>query len=105
MTQTSLDLVNETVVFGTFCSFVVINESKVLGVPQKSCDNSLAQGCAGGSDESRRPERLPEPLLGHRKGTNGVSTNRVTANFMFVERVVFGVFPLTYFYVPKSASA
>ena len=41
----------------------------------------------------------------HRKGTNGVSTNGVTANVMFVDRGTFWVFPLTYFYIPKSARA
>ena len=40
-----------------------------------------------------------------RKGTNGVSTNGVTANFMFFDRGTFWVLPLTYFYLPKSARA
>ena len=40
-------------------------------------------------------------LDGPRKGTNRVSTNGVTANFMFFDRVL----PLTYFYYPKSAGA
>ncbi len=42
---------------------------------------------------------------GIRKGTNGVSTNGVTANFMFFDRGTFWVLPLTYFYLPKSARA
>ena len=32
-----------------------------------------------------------------RKGTNGVSTNGVTANFMFFDRGTFRVLPVTYF--------
>ena len=40
-----------------------------------------------------------------RKGTNGVSANGVTANFVFFDRGTFGVFPLTYFYLPRSARA
>ena len=41
----------------------------------------------------------------HRKGTNGVSTNEVTANFMFFDRGTFWVLPLTYFDLPKIARA
>ena len=37
-----------------------------------------------------------------RKGTNGVSTNGVTANFMFFLTGTFRVLPLPYFYIPKS---
>ena len=40
-----------------------------------------------------------------RKGTNGVSTNGVTANLMFLDRGSFWGLPLTYFYLPKSARA
>ena len=40
-----------------------------------------------------------------RKGTNGVSTNGVTANFMLFDRGTFWVLPLTDFYLPKSARA
>ena len=40
-----------------------------------------------------------------RKGTNGVSTNGVTTNFMFFDRGTSWVLPLTYFYVPRSARA
>ena len=39
----------------------------------------------------------------NRKGTNGVSTNGVTANFMCLDRGTFWVLPLTYFYIPQSA--
>ena len=51
---------------------------------------------------------LTYPLIGNygvRKGTNGVSTNGVTANFLFFDRGTFWVLPLTYFYLPKSARA
>ena len=40
-----------------------------------------------------------------RRGTNGVSTNEVTADFMFFDGGTFWVLPLTYFYLPKSARA
>ena len=40
-----------------------------------------------------------------RKGTNGVSTNGVTAKFMCFDRGIFWVLPLTYFYLPKRARA
>ena len=40
-----------------------------------------------------------------RKGTNGVRTNGVTANFSFCCRGTFWVLPLTYLYLPKSARA
>ena len=33
------------------------------------------------------------------KGTEGVSTNGVTANCMFLDRDTFWVLPLTYFYI------
>ena len=36
-----------------------------------------------------------------RKGTNRVSTNGVTANFMFCDRGTFGVLPLTYLIFTK----
>ena len=40
-----------------------------------------------------------------RKGANGISTNGVTTNFMFVDRGAFWVLPLTYFSLTKSARA
>ena len=40
-----------------------------------------------------------------RKGTNGVSTDGISADFMFFDRGTFWVLPLTYFYLPKSAWA
>ena len=54
----------------------------------------------------RAPLAGPGPLPhGARKETNGVSTNGVTANFMFFDRGTFCVLLLTYFYLPKSARA
>ena len=38
-----------------------------------------------------------------RKGTDGVSTNGVIANFVFFDRGTFWVLPLTYFCLPRSA--
>ena len=47
-----------------------------------------------------------DATVGIRKGSNGVSTNGVTANvIMFFGRGTFWVLPLTYFYLPKSAGA
>ena len=46
---------------------------------------------------------LSTVFYGARKGTNGVSSNGVTANFIFFDRGTFGVLPLTYFYLPQSA--
>ena len=40
-----------------------------------------------------------------RKGTNGISTNGVTASFMFVDRGTSWVLPLTYVCLPQSARA
>ena len=40
-----------------------------------------------------------------RKGTNGVSTNGVTANFVSVDGGTFWALPLTYVYIPRSARA
>ena len=40
-----------------------------------------------------------------RKGTDGVSANGVTANFMVLDRGTFWALPLTCFYVPRSARA
>ena len=39
------------------------------------------------------------------KGTNGVSTNGVTASSMLFDTGTFWVLPLTYFHLPKSARA
>ena len=44
----------------------------------------------GGAGGGRRAHRA-----GHRKGTNGVSTNGVTANSVFLDRGTFWVLPLT----------
>ena len=48
-----------------------------------------------------------EPSVGGsaRRGTNGVSTSGVTANFMFFDRGTFSVLLLTNFDIPKSARA
>ena len=50
---------------------------------------------------ARPPASVPACL--HRKGTNEVSTNGVTANCMFFDRGTFWVLPLTYstFIFPK----
>ena len=39
------------------------------------------------------------------RGTNGISTNGVTAFCLFFDRGTFWVLPLTYFYLPQSARA
>ena len=50
---------------------------------------------------SSAPARTPR-CAGLGEGQNGVSTNGVTANFMFFDRGTFWVLPLTYFYLPQS---
>ena len=40
-----------------------------------------------------------------RKGTDGVSTNGVTANLVFFDRGTFRGLPLTYLYIPRRARA
>ena len=51
-----------------------------------------------------RPRRESPPGRGARKGTNGVSTNRVTeTDISCFLAGTFWVLPLTYFYLPKSA--
>ena len=52
----------------------------------------------------RRSSAPPAPCR-TRKGTNGVSTNGVTAFVVFCDGGTFFVLPLPYFYLPKSARA
>ena len=49
------------------------------------------------------PDAPPLPRAALGEGTNGVSTNGVTATFMLLDRGTFWVLPLTFFYLPKSA--
>ena len=49
-----------------------------------------------------RPSLQRSPCTS-RKGTNGVSTNGVTANLMLFDRGTFWVLPLTYVNLPKCA--
>ena len=44
-------------------------------------------------------------MIAVRKEKNGVSTNGVTAIFVFFDRGTFWVLPLAYFYLPKSVRA
>ena len=53
----------------------------------------------------RSPDFGPPPSSPSQKGTNGVSTNGVTAIFMFFDRWTFWVLPLADVYLPKSARA
>ena len=57
-----------------------------------------------GARSGRRPASGETETQGTRKGTNGVSTNGVTAIFSFLTGT-FWVLPLTYFTLPKSARA
>ena len=64
--------------------------------PHKAlCENLL--------DPSHVPFAHHGMMRGARRGTNGVSTNWVAANFVFFDRGTFGVLPSTYFYLPGSA--
>ena len=58
-----------------------------------------------GQDPPPRAGEREGALQAPRKGTNGLSTNGVTAIFMFFDRGTFWVLPLTYFCLPKSARA
>ena len=49
--------------------------------------------------------RCAECASSNRKGTNGVSTDGVTATFIFFDRGTFWVLPLTYSYIPKSSQS
>ena len=62
-------------------------------------------GFAPSGPRRGRPLRARGSIRGVRKGTNGVSTDGVTADFMFFDRGAFWVLPLTCFYLPKSARA
>ena len=53
----------------------------------------------------RRPASRSLIRAASRRGTNGVSNNRVTAHVMFFDRGTFRVLPLIYGYLPKSARA
>ena len=64
-----------------------------------------AQGatCMGPDWEGLRDQCGGGPPREIRKGTNGVSTNGVTDNFIDFDRGTFWLLPLTYFPIPKSA--
>ena len=49
--------------------------------------------------------RRPSSSADVGKGTNGVSTNGVTAFLLLFDRWAFGVLPLIYLHLPKSAKA
>ena len=55
--------------------------------------------------EAHRRQLCDAASGGFGKGSNGVSTNGVTANFKFLDRGTFWVLPLAYFCIPKSARA
>ena len=74
----------------TWTCLVKVQISQRLG-PLLSRLNFLKTG-------RRRERGTGESLVSIRKGTNGVSTNEVTANPMFFDRGTFWVLPSTYFY-------
>ena len=55
--------------------------------------------------ENDKEKHTVVKIGGIRKGTNGVSTNGVTANFMFFDGGTFWVIPLTCLYLPNIARA
>ena len=63
----------------------------------------FVSGPAPGPPGARTLKPCSSALCGCRRGTNVVSTNGVTANFMLFDIGTFGVFPLTYVYLPKGA--
>ena len=82
------------------------------GDPVWKVSSKVDGGVVGSRWQAARGQSLvhgPRPgtleILKVRKGTNGVSTNVVTANVMFFDRGTFWVLPLTCFCLPKSARA
>ena len=65
----------------------------------------MARTVAAAGAEMRGGAAPAHTARNTRKGTHGVSTNGVTAFFLFFGIGTFWVLPLTYFYLPKSASA
>ena len=74
----------------------------MIVVPPKDRDREV--GHPGRRPSLRAAAERELEVRGARKGTNGVSTNGVTANFMFLTGT-FWVHPLTCVYLPKSARA
>ena len=60
---------------------------------------------SGGQRPVRHSAAIPFETWLIRKGTDGVSTNGVTAKFRFFDGRTFWVTLLNYFYLPKSARA
>ena len=73
-----------------------------LGLPQDGLPRARRARRAPRGVASWGPRPLESKI---RKGTNGVSTNVVTANCISFERGTFWVLQLAYFYLPKSARA
>ena len=73
-------------------------------IHNRESSGRLAEDLPARSCLSRMP-RTPPRQGTSRKGTNGFSTNWVTANFMFLDRGTFWVLPFTYVFLPKSARA
>ena len=70
-----------------------------------SVDSTLPPLSGPGRPLPEGPGRCGQRAHGARKQTNGVSTNGVTAHFIVVDRGIFWVLPLIYFYLAKSARA
>ena len=76
------------------------------GEPEPAVEEAVDDGEKSGIDDGEKSGPESADATGtHRKGTNGISTNGVTANFKFFDRGTFWVLPLAYFYLPKSARA
>ena len=78
-----------------------------FGAPNQGLDSGFCWGIAGQGLTQKVCFCSQAPVVCGlaltRKGTNGVSINGVTANFMFFDRGTFRILPLIYVYIPKSA--
>ena len=66
---------------------------------------NIAACCQAEMDKLRNGENTEFKANKARRGTTGVSTDGVAANFVFFDRGIFWVLPLTYFYISQSARA
>ena len=130
----TLEAINESFVIGNMINqwlFVIGNQVHLEAIDE----SFVFSGLAGGYRPTEKSDPLPDRLyasLGRRKKTEGkcfsglapatplrsacrrqrrsdrykgVSVNGFTADYSYLDRGTFGVFPLTYFDLPKSAGA
>ena len=88
------------------CIYIYIYIFHIVGAVRRGGAPGDLQGGASRERHRRRCRGCDRGLdvqRGARKGTNGVSTDGVTATFMFFDRGTFWVLPLPYLNIPKGA--